>query len=65
MSLRTSALLDKSITEHYLTLDQPDNKIQIMYIWIDGTGEHLRCKTRTVDSVPKTAAGKFFCLVGF
>ena len=42
---------------HYLSLDQGDN-FQAMYVWIDGTGEGLRGKSRTLvksefDGLPK------------
>lgn len=55
ISSLSTAKLDKRITEHYLTLDQPSDGVQVMYVWVDGTGEHLRCKTRTVEFVPKKA----------
>ena len=51
------SLLDKSVTAGYLELPQPDSGIQAMYVWIDGTGEHLRCKTKTIDFIPKAAEG--------
>jgi len=51
---RPANLTDKTTLEHYLNLDQPDGAVQLMYIWIDGTGEGLRCKTRTATSEPKS-----------
>lgn len=39
------------ILEKYLTLDQQD-KVQVMYVWIDSSNAKLRCKTRTLDKEP-------------
>jgi len=47
-----SAATNKEVLNRYMKLPQGD-KVQCMYIWIDGSGEGVRCKTRTVDFEPK------------
>eukprot|EP00063_Salmo_salar_P020952 XP_013995787.1 PREDICTED: glutamine synthetase-like [Salmo salar] len=53
MAMSASAELSKAVKQQYMELPQGD-KVQVMYVWIDGTGEGLRCKTRTLDSEPKS-----------
>ena len=42
----------------YLDLETPGDITQAMYIWIDGSGEGLRAKTKTVDFRPKAPEGQ-------
>ncbi|ROT77804.1 glutamine synthetase [Penaeus vannamei] len=46
-------LTNKTVLDRYLRLEIPDQKCQVMYVWVDGSGENLRSKTRTLNFIPK------------
>jgi len=52
MNLNPSAT-EKAVLKKFLDLPQPDDKVLVTYVWIDGTGENCRSKTMTVDFEPK------------
>lgn len=62
-STRASCILDhspntklnKELIDRYLSLPMPECAVQVQYVWIDGTGENLRCKSRTLNFVPSCA----------
>merc|ERR1712172_88593 len=49
------AQTNKTVLDKYMKLDQ-GTRVQALYIWIDGTGEGLRSKTKTLEEYPNSLA---------
>ena len=45
------------LADLYMTLEQPHNIVQCMYIWIDGSKQGLRAKTKTLYFEPQSPSG--------
>jgi len=54
------AYTNKRVLDRYMNLEQPADKVIATYIWIDGTGENVRAKARTLEFIPKEPKGEFF-----
>lgn len=52
-SMHHNAYTDKGTLMTYMELEQPDDRIQVMYVWIDGSGETMRGKTKTMYEEPQ------------
>lgn len=38
----------------FMSLPLRDEQVQVTYVWVDGTGQSLRSKSRTFSSIPNS-----------
>ena len=53
-----SAATDKTVMSSFMRLDQPDDRVMCEYVWIDGTGEGIRTKCKTLMEEPQKPEGQ-------
>lgn len=63
-SASLSSRLNKAVRQQYMSLPQ-GNTCMVTYVWIDGTGEGVRSKTRTLYEEPKTPEGNKCVVIMF
>jgi len=52
----SSSLLAMDVYEHYMAIPAHKSRIQAEYIWIGGSGQDIRCKTKTLEKKPESLA---------
>lgn len=43
----------KTVLQRYMRIPQPEDRVMCEYLWVDGSGEGIRSKCRTLDFEPK------------
>ena len=55
-----NANLNKDIINRFWRLPLPECRLQITYVWIDGTGENLRSKDRVFTFLARKLKGTYY-----